>query len=114
MSSCQDFLMPAAEGGVAVGMEPRFPTPSFIKLGKAIKKKGGEKGKKTLANTELILYLNQSHESSLNLKSSCDQLKAALPLCIHATVQHGVWQEGGLLVGWLHTHSTIHSHRISS
>lgn len=32
MSSCQDFLMPAAEGGVAVGMEPRFPTPSFIKL----------------------------------------------------------------------------------
>lgn len=33
MSSCQDFLMPAAEGGVAVGMEARFPTPSFIKLG---------------------------------------------------------------------------------
>lgn len=57
MSSCQDFLMPAAEGGVAVGMEPRFPTPSFIKLGKAIQKKGGEKGKKTLANTELIFYL---------------------------------------------------------
>lgn len=24
--------MPAAEGGVAVGMEARFPTPSFIKL----------------------------------------------------------------------------------
>lgn len=33
MSSCQDFLIPAAEGGVAVGMDPRFPTASFIKLG---------------------------------------------------------------------------------
>jgi hypothetical protein len=30
MSSCQFFLMPAAEGGVAMGMEPRLP--SFIKL----------------------------------------------------------------------------------
>lgn len=55
MSSCQDFLMPAAEGGVAVGMEPRFPTLSFIKLGRVIDEKRGEKGKKTLANTELIL-----------------------------------------------------------
>lgn len=35
MSSCQDFLMPAAEGGVAVGMEPMFPTASFIKLEEA-------------------------------------------------------------------------------
>lgn len=34
MSSCQDFLMAAAEGGVAVGMEPKLPTPSFIKLAK--------------------------------------------------------------------------------
>ena len=40
MSSCQDFLIPAAEGGVAVGMEPRFPTPSFIKLGEATDKTG--------------------------------------------------------------------------
>lgn len=32
MSSCQDFLIPAAEGGAAAGREPRFPTPSFIKL----------------------------------------------------------------------------------
>lgn len=32
MSSCQDFLMPPVEGGVAVGMEPRLPTASFIKL----------------------------------------------------------------------------------
>jgi len=44
MSSCQDFLMPAAEGGVAVGMEPRLPRPSFIKLGKKIEDK--EKMKK--------------------------------------------------------------------
>lgn len=34
MSSCQFFLMPAAEGGVSMGMAPRLPTPlpSFIKL----------------------------------------------------------------------------------
>lgn len=32
MSSCQDFLMPPAEGEVAVGKEPRLPTPSFIRL----------------------------------------------------------------------------------
>lgn len=32
MSSCQDFRMPVAEGGVAVGIEPRLGTPSFIKL----------------------------------------------------------------------------------
>lgn len=32
MSSCQDFLIPAAEGGAAAGREPRFPTLSFIKL----------------------------------------------------------------------------------
>lgn len=42
MSSCQDFLMPAAEGGVAVGMEPRFPTPSFIKLRETTGKKGNK------------------------------------------------------------------------
>lgn len=40
MSSCQDFLMPVAEGGAAVGMEPRLATPSFIRLrDKPIKKK---------------------------------------------------------------------------
>lgn len=31
MSSCQDFLMPAAEGA-AVGMDPTFATPSLSKL----------------------------------------------------------------------------------
>lgn len=31
MSSCQDFLMPAAEGA-AVGMDPTFATPSPSKL----------------------------------------------------------------------------------
>lgn len=45
MSSCQDFLMPAAEGGVAVGMEARFATPSFIKLGEATKKNQGGEGR---------------------------------------------------------------------
>lgn len=32
MSSCQLFLMPEAEGGPAVGMEPT-PLASFIRLG---------------------------------------------------------------------------------
>lgn len=51
MSSCHDFLMPGAEGGVAVGMEPRFPTLSFIMLGEATQREGGSK---ILADTELI------------------------------------------------------------
>ena len=42
MSSCQDFLMPGAEGGVAVGMDPRFPTASFIKLAQDRQTDGGE------------------------------------------------------------------------
>lgn len=56
MSSCQDFLMPAAEGGVAVGMEPRFPT-SFIKLGETTRREGRSK---ILTSTELILTLLES------------------------------------------------------
>ena len=35
-----------------------------------------------------------------------------LPLCVHAVVQHGVWEQVGLLVGLLHP--TIHSHGVPS
>jgi len=37
--------MPAAEGGVAVGMEPRLPTPlSFIKLKGGRREEGNRRG----------------------------------------------------------------------
>lgn len=55
ISSCQDFLKPAAEGGVAVGMEPRLPTPSFIKLEERTDQtRGGEK-RQTFGIADLVL-----------------------------------------------------------
>lgn len=81
MSSCHDFLMPGAEGGVAMGIELRVAKLSLIKLEQFQTRR---KGRREISS-------KTEHSLSL-LTSNIRSIKMVLLLCTHAAMQQGVRQ----------------------